>query len=45
MLHRQLVGNPDYVHNEIVLNIDEPNTINLWVCDITTPVDLTLHFE
>lgn len=31
--HDQLVGNQDYVDCSIILNIDEPNKVRLWIYD------------
>ncbi len=33
-IHEQLVGNKDYVDSNIVLNIDEPLTVQLWFFDV-----------
>jgi len=30
-LHQYLVGNKDYINNNIVLNIDSPNEVNLYI--------------
>lgn len=30
-IHEQLRGNPDYVNNNIVLNVDEDSRIRLWL--------------
>lgn len=30
-IHEQLAGNSDYVDNNIILNIDSPNQVNLYV--------------
>lgn len=30
-IYYQLVGNQDYVDSRIVLNIDEPYTVRLWI--------------
>lgn len=30
-IHHQLVGNQDYIDSNIVLNIDEPNEVNLYI--------------
>ena len=30
-IHECLVGNPDYVNNSIILNIDDPNIIRLFI--------------
>lgn len=30
-IHNQLMGNPDYVNNNILLNRDEPKCVRLWV--------------
>lgn len=30
-IHHQLVGNKDYKDSNIILNIDEPNEINLYI--------------
>lgn len=32
-IHNQLVGNKDYIDCNIVLNIDEPYTVRLWIYD------------
>lgn len=32
-IHEQLRGNPDYIENRIILNIDTDNEINLYVFD------------
>lgn len=32
-IHHQLVGNPDYIDNNIVLNIDVENEIHLYIFD------------
>ena len=31
LIHKQLVGNKDYIDNNIILNIDTDNTVNLWI--------------
>lgn len=33
-IHRQLMGNQDYIDSRIVLNIGEPNEVNLYIDDI-----------
>lgn len=30
-IHEQLKGNPDYVNNNIILNIDQDCTVRLWI--------------
>ena len=30
-IHKQLMGNQDYIDSNILLNIDEPYTIRLWI--------------
>lgn len=30
-IHNQLKGNPDYVDNRIVLNIDRPTTVKIYI--------------
>ena len=32
-IHEQLVGNPDYIDNRIVLNIDVDGEVNLYIFD------------
>lgn len=32
-IHDQLVGNQDYIDCSIILNIDEPNMVRLWIYD------------
>ena len=32
-IHEQLVGNPDYIDNRIVLNIDVGGEVNLYIFD------------
>lgn len=32
-IHEQLVGNPDYIDNRIVLNIDADGEVNLYIFD------------
>lgn len=32
-IHEQLVGNKDYIDSNIVLNIEQPLTVRLWVHD------------
>lgn len=41
-IHDQLVGNPDYVESNILLNIDEPGTISLWVLAEAKPCEIKL---
>ena len=30
-IHSQLIGNPDYIESDILLNVDDENTVNLYV--------------
>lgn len=30
-IHEQLRGNEDYVNNNIILNVDDPNMINIYI--------------
>ena len=32
-IHEQLVGNKDYIDSNIVLNIEQPLTVRLWIYD------------
>lgn len=41
-IHKQLAGNEDYVNNRIILNVDEPCKIKMWVLDGTSLPDLML---
>lgn len=41
-IHKQLAGNEDYVNNHIILNVDEPCKVKMWVLDGTALPDLML---
>ncbi len=42
-IHNQLKGNPDYVDNRIVLNIDNPTTIKIYIdCGVEIPAALEM---
>lgn len=32
-IHEQLVGNHDYIENNIILNVDYDNEVQLWIDD------------
>ena len=35
-IHKQLVGNDDYINDNIILNIDDDNTVNLFIFNEVT---------
>lgn len=39
-IHEQLVGNPNYIENRIVLNVDEDRKILIWVGDDCTELPI-----
>ena len=39
-IHEQLVGNPNYVENNIILNVDEDKKILIWVDDSCTDLPI-----
>lgn len=41
-IHDQLRGNPDYIDNRIVLNIDTDKVVNLVIFDDAKPVDIVI---
>lgn len=41
-IHEQLRGNPDYIENRIVLNIETENIVRVLVCDDAAPVDIVV---
>lgn len=41
-IHKQLAGNEDYVNNHIILNVDEPCKVKMWVLNGTALPDLSL---
>lgn len=41
-IHTQLADNEDYVNNHIILNVDEPCKVKMWVRDGTALPDLLL---
>lgn len=43
-IHEQLVGNPDYINCSIILNVDEPCTIRLYVDKSVPELNLNIPF-
>lgn len=42
-IHEQLVGNKDYIDSNIILNIEEPNKVRLYVydeCEYIPPITI-----
>lgn len=42
-IHNQLAGNQDYIDSNIVLNLDEPYTVQLWFfkdCENIPPITI-----
>lgn len=39
-IHEQLVGNPNYIENRIILNVDEDKKILIWVDDSCTELPI-----
>lgn len=42
IIHQQLVGNPDYKESNIVLNIDVPGEVHLYVAEEAKPLIVKL---
>lgn len=39
-IHEQLVGNPNYIENRIILNVDEDKKVLIWVDDSCTELPI-----
>lgn len=41
-IHKQLMGKPDYIENRVILNIDSPNEVNVYIFE-DCEEDITLN--
>ena len=39
-IHEQLAGNPNYVENRIILNVDQDRKIKIWIDDDCTELPI-----
>lgn len=44
-IHEQLVGNKDYIDNNIILNVDSPKAVQLTVFQEAKPININLRLN